>query len=222
MQADNGLCGAWGVIDLVQALTAALDAKSSYTRGHSDRVAELSWALARELGLGERESESARLAGHLHDIGKIGIPDSIIAKPGKLDPAELETMRRHTRIGASLVEQVAHLQDFAPSIRGHHERWDGSGYPEGLAREAIPLEARILCVADSYDAMTSARSYRSQLSAAEAIEEIRRCSGSQFDPRVVESFSRLFSAGELPFLLRIEELVSADPVMLFRPAAETV
>jgi putative nucleotidyltransferase with HDIG domain len=220
MQSDNGLSGAWGVIDLVQALTAALDAKSSYTRGHSDRVAELSWALARELGLGDREAESARVAGHLHDIGKIGVPDSIISKPGVLTPEELDMMRRHTRIGASVVEQVAHLRGFASAVRGHHERWDGSGYPDGLAGDSIPLEARIICIADSYDAMTSARSYRELISPTAAVEEIRRCAGAQFDPRLVEAFCRLFSAGELPLLLRLEELVNADPVMLFRP--ETV
>lgn len=217
MQADADFCGAWGVIDLVQALTAALDAKSSYTRGHSDRVAELSWTLAREYGLNDRDAESARLAGHLHDIGKIGIPDWIIGKPGSLDPAELETMRRHTTIGASIVEQVAHLRGFASSVRAHHERWDGHGYPDGLAGEAIPLEARIICIADSYDAMTSARSYRGQVSAGAAFEEIRRCAGSQFDPKLVDAFSRLFDAGELPLILRIEELVNNDPVLLYRP-----
>jgi putative nucleotidyltransferase with HDIG domain len=220
MQSDNGLSDAWGVIDLVQALTAALDAKSSYTRGHSDRVAELSWALARELGQGDREAESARIAGHLHDIGKIGISDSLISKAGALTPEELETMRRHTRIGASLVEQVAHLRGYAPAVRGHHERWDGRGYPDGLSGDSIPIEARIICIADSYDAMTSVRSYRAQLSATAAVEEIRRCSGTQFDPELVEAFARLFAAGELPLLLRIEELVNADPVIHFRAAIE--
>ena len=219
MRREEGLCGAWGGIDLVQALTAALDAKSSYTRGHSDRVAELSWSIAHELGFVDREAESARIAGHLHDIGKIGILDSIISKPGSLLPEEFAAMKRHTVIGASLVEQVAHLSVFAPSVRSHHERWDGSGYPDGLAGEAIPLEARIICIADSFDAMTSARSYREQLDARSAVDEIRRCSGTQFDPRLVDAFVHLFSAGELPLMLRIEELVSADPVLLFRAEA---
>jgi HD-GYP domain-containing protein (c-di-GMP phosphodiesterase class II) len=216
MQRGQSICGAWEVIDLVQALTAALDAKSSYTRGHSDRVAELSWSIAREAGLAEREAEAVRIAGHLHDIGKIGIPDSIICKPGCLAADEFATMKRHTVIGSSLVEQVVHLQVFAPAVRGHHERWDGSGYPDGLAGEAIPVDARIICIADSYDAMTSARSYRARLEAADAIGEIRRCAGTQFDPTYVAAFERLFSAGELPLLLRIEELVGDDPVMLSR------
>jgi putative nucleotidyltransferase with HDIG domain len=211
MQGGGDLGGAWAIIDLVQALTAALDAKSSYTRGHSDRVAELSWALARELGLGAAEAESARVAGHLHDIGKIGVADAIIGKPGPLEEGEREAMKRHTVIGASLVGQVAHLREFAPSVRGHHERWDGRGYPDGLAGEAISLEARIICIADSYDAMTSARSYRDRVDGSRAVEEIRRCSGRQFDPRLAEAFERLFRAGELPVPLRIEELALAGP-----------
>jgi putative nucleotidyltransferase with HDIG domain len=219
MRRDEGLSGAWGVIDLVQALTAALDAKSSYTRGHSDRVAELSWSIAHELGLGDREAESARIAGHLHDIGKIGIADAIICKPGPLSAEEFASMKRHTMIGASLVEQVAHLRGYAASVRSHHEKWDGSGYPDGLRGEAIPLEARIICIADSFDAMTSARSYRDQIEPGAAVDEIRRCSGKQFDPRLVDCFARLFAAGELPLMLRIEELVSADPVLSFRAEA---
>jgi putative nucleotidyltransferase with HDIG domain len=214
MQRGQDLTGAWEVIDIVQALTAALDAKSSYTRGHSDRVAELSWAIARESGMADLEADSARLAGHLHDIGKIGIPDSIIGKPGALEPDERETMKRHTIIGSSLVEQVAQLRSFASTVRSHHERWDGLGYPDGLAGEAIPLEARIICIADSFDAMTSARSYREQIGVAIAAREIHSCAGKQFDPELVAAFERLFSAGELPLLLRIEELVNADPVML--------
>jgi len=216
MRREEGLGGAWGVIDLVQALTAALDAKSSYTRGHSDRVAELSWSIAHELGLGDRESESARIAGHLHDIGKIGIPDSIISKPGPLSAEEFAAIQRHPVIGAALIEQVAPLRVYVPSVRSHHERWDGSGYPDGLVGEEIPLEARIICIADSFDAMTSSRSYREQVDAGSAVNEIRRCSGKQFDPRFVDVFVRLFSAGELPLMLRIEELVSADPVLLSR------
>lgn len=216
MRREEALCGAWGVIDLVQALTAALDAKSSYTRGHSDRVAELAWSIAHELGFGDREAESARIAGHLHDIGKIGVLDSIISKPGALLPEEFAAMKRHPVIGASLVDQVAPLRAYVPSVRSHHEHWDGSGYPDGLAGESIPLEARILCIADSFDAMTSARSYREPLGAESAVEEIRRCSGTQFDPRLVEVFDRLFSAGELPLMLRMEELVSADPVLRLR------
>jgi putative nucleotidyltransferase with HDIG domain len=220
MQRDQDPGGVWAVIDIVQALTAALDAKSSYTRGHSDRVAELSWAIARESGMADQEAESARLAGHLHDIGKIGIPDTIIGKPGALEAEERATMKRHTVIGSSLVEQVAQLRSFAPSVRGHHERWDGSGYPDGLAGEAIPVESRIICIADSFDAMTSARSYRDRIEADAAVEEIRRCAGAHYDPKYVAAFERLFFAGELPLLLRIEELVNADPVLVYRAESD--
>jgi HD-GYP domain-containing protein (c-di-GMP phosphodiesterase class II) len=219
MQGAQDLGQAWEVVDIVQALTAALDAKSSYTRGHSDRVAELTWAIAREAGMGGDEAESARLAGHLHDIGKIGILDSIIGKPGPLDDSERDAMRRHTVIGSSLVDSVARLRFFAPSVRGHHEKWDGSGYPDGLAGEAIPAVARIICIADSYDAMTSARAYRDGISPSAALGEIRRCSGSQFDPGFIEAFERLFFAGEEPLVLRIQELVSADPAALTRAEA---
>jgi putative nucleotidyltransferase with HDIG domain len=220
MQGGSDFSGAWEIIDLVQALTAALDAKSSYTRGHSDRVAELSWALARELGLDEVKAEAVRIAGHLHDIGKIGIPDTIISKPGPLEPSEFETMKRHTVIGSSLVEQVSHLREFAPSVRSHHERWDGRGYPDGLSGEAIPLDARIICIADSYDAMTSVRSYRDQVEGGQAVAEIRRCAGRQFDPCLAEAFERLFAAGDLPLLFRIDALVGANPVS--RVGSETV
>jgi putative nucleotidyltransferase with HDIG domain len=215
MQGGSDLRDAWEIIDLVQALTAALDAKSSYTRGHSDRVAELSWALAHELGMSENEAESARIAGHLHDIGKIGIADSIIGKPGTLEASELEVMKRHTSIGSALVEQVGRLREFAPSVRSHHERWDGCGYPDGLSGESIPLEARIICIADSYDAMTSARSYRRQVGRSEAVAEIRRCAGRQFDPGLVDAFGRLFETSETPLILRLDELVGADPASRF-------
>lgn len=214
MQGAQDLGQAWEVVDIVQALTAALDAKSSYTRGHSDRVAELSWAIALEAGMTDEDAESARLAGHLHDIGKIGVSDSIIGKPGPLDASERAAMRRHTVIGSSLVDSVARLRVFSPSVRGHHEYWDGSGYPDGLAGEAISEEARIICIADSYDAMTSERAYRNRMAPADAVEEIRRCAGAQFDPTFVEAFERLFSKGEQPLVHRIEELVGADPVML--------
>ncbi len=209
MRCDEGLCRALGVQDLVIALTAALDAKSPHTRGHCDRVAALSWALALELGMGETEADSVRIAGHLHDIGKIGVADSIIDKPRTLDPAEFESMKVHCVIGAALVEQVEPLRVFSSWVRGHHERWDGEGYPDRLAAESIPLEARIICVVDSWDAMTSSRAYGGLVDPGSAIEELKARSGRQFDPRLVEAFARLFKAGRLPLLIGREELIGA-------------
>ncbi len=187
-----------GILDLVEALTAALDAKSSYTRGHSDRVADLSSALALELGLGEETAAAIHIAGHLHDIGKIGVSDAILNKEGKLTDEEFAELRRHPAIGDELLTKVPVLRRFRPAVRHHHERWDGRGYPDGLAGEAIPLSARIVCVADSYDAMTSTRPYRERLCAERAAVEILECAGSQFDPQIARAMLRLLATKRNP------------------------
>jgi putative nucleotidyltransferase with HDIG domain len=170
----------------VRSLAAAVDAKDPFTRGHSDRVALYAKAIAEKLDLsGEQCIE---MAAYLHDIGKIGIREAILLKPGKLDAEEMGQMRHHPLIGANILRPVAFPWPIAPVVRHHHEHYDGEGYPAGLKGEEIPLLARILTVADAYEAMTADRPYRRGRDQDDAIEELHRCEGSHFDPRVVESF----------------------------------
>lgn len=178
--------------DSLRALVKALEAKDHYTKEHSERVTALALNLANHLGLSETEIESLRFAGHLHDIGKVGIQDKILLKPGRLTPEEYEVIKRHPLIGAEIVGHISLLRDEVLIIKHHHERWDGKGYPDGLAGEEIPFLARILAVADTYDAMTSNRPYRPPLSHEVALREIRQNSGTQFDPLVVEAFLDLW------------------------------
>ncbi|MGQ9756018.1 MAG: HD domain-containing phosphohydrolase [Desulfotomaculales bacterium] len=182
-------------LSALQALAAALEARDTYTRGHSVRVAGLSRACARALGLSGEEQEQVYLAGLLHDIGKIGVPDSILLKPGRLDAREWEEVKNHPEVGARILEPARFPAAVVAAVRHHHEDYAGTGYPAGLAGEEIPLLARIIRVADAYDAMTSARPYRGALTPEEAVEELRRGVGRQFDPRVVEAFLRI-PAGE--------------------------
>lgn len=187
-----------GVHEFVEAFTAALDAKNTYTRGHSDRVAEIAAAVAKELGMTKANQDSIHVAAHLHDIGKIGIPDHILLKPDRLSPDEFEVIKSHPQVGFEILNKVTMLRPIAKIVRYHHERWDGLGYPEGLAGTAIPLGARIIALADAFDAMTSARSYRSQMSQEEAMQEVLRCRGTQFDPDIADAFVSLFHAGKIP------------------------
>jgi two-component system cell cycle response regulator len=158
------------------------------------RVAELCGATARSLGLPEAAVARIELAGRLHDIGKIAIPDAILEKPGPLNPTEWEVMRTHTEIGARIVGAAPALHDVAEIVRCHHERHDGSGYPNGLRGERIPIGARILGVCDAFVAMMRHRPYIDGITVTEALAELTRCSGTQFDPRVVEAFERAFHA----------------------------
>ncbi|TLM99044.1 MAG: HD domain-containing protein [Actinobacteria bacterium] len=173
----------------VRSLAAAVDAKDSYTRGHSDRVAQYSTLIAEKMGLSHDQRIALEMAAYLHDIGKIGVKEEILLKPGRLDDDEMAQMRHHPLIGANILKPVAFPWAITPVVRHHHESFDGTGYPAGLKGEEIPLLARILTVADSYEAMTADRPYRKGRSADEAIAELRRCSGAQFDPRVVDVFS---------------------------------
>ena len=175
------------------ALLAAFEGRSGALEVHSAQVAALAASVAEELGIHPDEVERVRLAGALHDIGKAALPDSILAKPGPLDDGEWEFMRRHTLIGARMLENVPSLADIAPLVRSSHERFDGRGYPDGLAGEAILLGARIIFVCDAYDAMTSTRPYQPAIAQAAAVAELRRCAGSQFDPAVVEAFCRVIA-----------------------------
>lgn len=172
----------------IKSISFALDAKDPYTHGHSLRVTLYSLILANELNLDDQLLEEIETAGLLHDIGKIGIPQSILCKPGKLTDEEFEVMKSHPVQGEKMVVNIKKLKIIANWLRTHHERWDGKGYPSGLKGEEIPISARIIALADTYDAMTSTRSYRKALDHEVAIEEIKRCSGSQFDPKLAEIF----------------------------------
>lgn len=172
--------------DIVEALATAMDAKSTFTSGHSERVAELSVSLAKGMGLSLTEQARIHIGAHLHDIGKIGIPDAILNKPGKLTDTEFGLIRQHPEIGHNIVGKVRILRSVADIVRHHHERFDGSGYPDGLQGEKISLGSRIVAVADAFDAMISTRTYRPALSFDETMNEIRRCRGCQFDPDVVD------------------------------------
>ena len=183
--------------EVINALTTALDAKSHYTCGHSERVAEYALLLARAMKLDRQQQQRIHIGAHLHDIGKIGIPDSVLDKPGKLTPAEVLLMKGHPAIGDKIISQVAIFQQFVTVVRSHHERFDGSGYPDGLAGAAIPLEARIVAVADSLDAMVSTRPYRRAYDLAAAVREIECCQKSQFDPEVVAALLTLYKNEQL-------------------------
>jgi len=184
----------------VRSLAAAVDAKDTYTRGHSDRVATYSTLIAERMGLSHEQRIALEMAAYLHDIGKIGVREEILLKPGKLDDAEMAQMRHHPLIGANILKPVAFPWAITPVVRHHHESFDGTGYPAGLQGEEIPLLARILTVADSYEAMTADRPYRKGRSAEEALEELNKCAGTQFDARIVTTFSEvveeLIRAGE--------------------------
>lgn len=184
-------------LDTVQALALSIDAKDEYTRGHSTRVAQYSRQLARRLGWDPQRVEQLSNAALLHDIGKIGVPDSILKKPGALDDGEYAIIKQHCVWGAEIVRNVSGIPDAGVVARSHHERWDGAGYPDGLAGEKIPLCARIVAVADAYDAMSSARVYRKPLERAVIRSELVKGRGTQFDPLLLDAFLPLFDSGEL-------------------------
>jgi HD-GYP domain-containing protein (c-di-GMP phosphodiesterase class II) len=177
-----------GSLATIQALAAAVDAKDAYTQGHSSRVSQLAADLAAFMGLSDSEVEDVRIAGTLHDVGKIGVPDAILAKQGRLTDVERDIMETHPVLGEVIVRKAPQLGAMLAGVRSHHERWDGRGYPDRLQGEQIPLMARIIAIADTYDAITSVRPYREPLSEQEALEEIARHSGRQFDPVLVQHF----------------------------------
>lgn len=176
-------------ISTVSSLANAIDAKSPWTKGHSERVMRLSASIARELGLSEPEVERIRLGGLLHDIGKIGIIEALLEKPERLSEDEFPPMRLHPEKGVAILAPIEQLKDVLPGILHHHERFDGAGYPGGLVGTAIPLAARVIAVADSFDAMVADRPYKKGYSVQEAMDELVRCAGRQFDPEVVARFA---------------------------------
>jgi putative nucleotidyltransferase with HDIG domain len=173
------------------ALMSALDARDRETEGHSTRVSRLACMLAENLGLTSDQIKALERGALLHDIGKIGITDTILHKPGKLTEDERETMRIHPDIGARIVEGIPFLKDTLSVIRYHHERWDGSGYPHGLKGKNIPTQARIFAVADVFDALTSRRTYRTKASAEDAVRYMQEHAGILFDPEIVEVLTQL-------------------------------
>jgi len=179
-----------GHLDSVKALAGAIDAKDPYTRGHSDRVRRMNMRIGTKMGFSEERLENLVFGALLHDIGKIGIRDEVLQKKGQLSPEEYQYVQQHPLIGVKIVEGIDFFKDKISIIRNHHEHFDGSGYPDGLIGEVIPLEARIIAVADSFDAMTSLRPHRRAMPVDEVIEEMERGKGKQFDPRVLEIFLR--------------------------------
>jgi putative two-component system response regulator len=184
-------------LNAITSLAYALEAKDKYTSGHSQRVAEISVAIAAELGLSKPEIEKIRLAGLIHDIGKIGVREVVLNKPGKVSAKEYQHILSHSDIGEHILTPIVEDEAILKAVRHHHERYDGTGYPDGLSGEEIPLAARILAVADTYDAIISGRPYRAPESIPTACAEIKHHRGSQFDPKVVDAFLRIRKSAEL-------------------------
>ncbi len=174
--------------ETIQSLARTIEARDSYTRGHSERVAEYSLIMAEQLNLSQNDIELTRYAAQLHDIGKISIPDRVLTKPGKLTTPEYENIKTHPEKGAEMIQPLEFLKETAPIIKHHHEFYNGTGYPDGLSGEDIPLISRIISVADAFDAMTSNRTYREPMSVERTLKELHKCSGTQFDPGITEIF----------------------------------
>jgi len=181
----------------IRALAEAIAAKDPYTRGHSERVSAYAATLAREMGLPGDEVERIRLSALLHDVGKIGVDDSIIRKPTALTEQEFAAMKTHPIKGAAIMSAIPQLADVIPGMKYHHEKWTGGGYPEGLSGEQIPMQARIVTVADTFDAMTTTRPYQQAMEIGYVVERIRQFAGVRYDPVVVDAFVRAFEKGEL-------------------------
>ncbi|MFH1678481.1 MAG: HD-GYP domain-containing protein [Candidatus Omnitrophota bacterium] len=179
-------------ISLISSLVAAIDAKDPYTAGHSQRVTNIALSIAGELNLSREPMKNLKLSAILHDIGKIGISELILSKPAKLSPEERELIKRHPEIGVKIVNSIPHSERFIRGIGEHHEFYNGQGYPQGLEKEGISLEGRIIAVADVFDALTSDRAYRKGMSFNDACEKIKQGAGIHFDPDVVEAYLRVY------------------------------
>jgi HD-GYP domain-containing protein (c-di-GMP phosphodiesterase class II) len=175
-------------VSILATLTAAIESRDPYLRGHSARVSAYAESVARRLGWDSRRIAVVGLGGALHDVGKIAVDVEVLRKPGPLDPDELAQIQRHPEAGAQLLHGIADFKHALPCVLYHHERWDGSGYPTGRAGTRIPVEARLLAVADAFDAMTSPRPYRAALTSEQALGELERCAGTQFDPKLARGF----------------------------------
>ncbi len=175
-------------LESIQTLRYTVDAKDTYTRGHSDRVSEYSVLIGKHLGLSENDLKTLRVGGLFHDIGKIGVPDSILLKEGKLSDNEYSEVKNHPSIGAHILSGASIFKDIIPIVKHHHERYDGHGYPSQLSGENIPYFARITAIADSFDAMTSKRAYRDSMPIDKVISEFENGKGTQFDPKLTDLF----------------------------------
>src|ERR1051326_6738739 len=190
-------------INSVRMLAAAIDAKDPYTRGHSERVARYSIGIGKNLGLSDKEMRNLRISALLRDVGKIGIDDRILRKPGALNDDEFEVMKQHPAKGAAIMSGVAQLIDIIPGMKYHHEKWSGGGYPDSLEAEQILMQARIVVIADTFDAMTTNRPYQKAMELGYVVEKIKSFAGTRFDPRVVEAFVQAVKRGDI----QIEEQV---------------
>jgi HD-GYP domain-containing protein (c-di-GMP phosphodiesterase class II) len=184
-------------VECVGSLASALDARDCYTAGHSRRVSNFSCAVAQAMGLSDGELEELRIGALLHDIGKIGIPDSVLQKPGRLTDKEFALIKEHPAIGRRILEGVQGLAPYLSTVELHHENWDGTGYPHGLRAEETPLAARIVHIADAYDALTSDRPYRRGMSSEAAVRVLQEHRGTQFDPAIVDIFVKVAQTGEI-------------------------
>jgi len=184
-------------INSVRMLAAAIDAKDPYTRGHSERVARYSMAIGKNLSLSEKDMRDLRISALLHDVGKIGIDDRILRKPGALSDDEFEVMKQHPVKGAAIMSGVAQLIDIIPGMKYHHEKWSGGGYPDSLQGDQIPMQARIISIADTFDAMTTNRPYQKAMEISYVVEKVKSFAGSRFDPRVVDAFVQAVKRGDI-------------------------
>ncbi|HYE16016.1 MAG TPA: HD domain-containing phosphohydrolase, partial [Pyrinomonadaceae bacterium] len=210
-------------IGTVKALAAAIDGKDPYTRGHSERVARFSVAIAERLGLPDAEIEQLRISALLHDVGKIGIDDSVLKKPAALTPEEFEMMKQHPQKGYKIMSQIPAMRDFLPGMYMHHEMMDGNGYPQGLKGEQIPVQARIVSVADTFDAMTTDRPYQKGMTLEDALARIKSFVGTRYDERVVAALVEACEQGQIsPGRVRLSKRARELANSLYvRPAATT-
>jgi len=199
--------------EFVGSLAHALDARDPYTAGHSERVSQIAVSISQALDLSAEEQEVVRVGALLHDIGKIGVPDQVLRKAGVLSDAEFALIKQHPTIGRRILESVQGFAPYLPAVELHHENWDGSGYPYGLSGTVVPLSARIVHVADAWDAMTSDRPYRRGFSQPRALAIIQTCAGTQFDPEIAQVFHRLMQSAvsiEGESMLRLSAAVQQE------------
>jgi putative two-component system response regulator len=198
------------LVEALHALATAIEMRDDYTGGHVERVARYAVATGRELGMDTDDLRHLWVGALLHDVGKIGVPDHILKKPGRLSDEEYEEMKRHPEFGAGIMARSSFLRPGIPAVLHHQERWDGAGYPAGLSGEGISIEGRIIAVVDTYDAISTSRPYRGASPREQALAEIRRCAGTQFDPDVVEAFIRA-AAKDFPLDPRMPSLPRIEP-----------